>query len=270
MSGVTTEDLMQWALDFAGQREIPPDSAIYYPGSGIKKVLFGIDVGAADLLLARHLGVDAVIAHHPADALVDFPRIFERHVELLRGANVPADVARAAVAPLEEQWRHRLHAANYDHTVSVARLLGMPFLNIHNPLDEAGRQRMADAVRGIAPDEPLSAVVAALNRIPEIRDAPTRVRLALGAPSDPAGRIIVVHGAGTNGGAPVARAYYQHGINTVIYIHVAPDALATLRAEAEGHLIVVGHLAGDLVGIQPFADLLRARGLDVIGFSGIR
>jgi putative NIF3 family GTP cyclohydrolase 1 type 2 len=34
-------------------------------GRNIKKVLIAIDVGTAELMLARHLGCDAVIAHHP-------------------------------------------------------------------------------------------------------------------------------------------------------------------------------------------------------------
>jgi len=270
MRGISTDDIMQWSLDLAGLTEVPADSAIYVPGHDIRRVLFGIDVGTADLLLARQLGVDLVIAHHPADALQNFPRIFERHVALMQSEGIPEEEARAAIQELTERWRDRLHSANYDHVVSVAKLLGMPFMNIHNPLDEYGRQRMTEAVTAIKPHEPLSAVLAALNTIDEIRTAPTTVEIAVGSPESPAGRIKVVHGAGTNGGYPVATAYFRHGVQTVIYIHLATDAKWKLRQEARGQVIVVGHLAGDLTGIQPFANLLRARGLEVLGFSGVK
>lgn len=264
----TTNELMQWAMDLAGQGETPPDSTIYVPGQQIQRVLFGIDVSSADLQLGRTLGVDAVISHHPVDGLNT--AIFERHVALMRAAGVPETRARQAVESLYERWGDSNHSGNYDHVVSVARILNMPFLNIHNPLDEFGRQRMADAVGSVRPDDRLSDVIAALMSIAEIRNAPVRPVVAVGSPGDRAGRVVVVHGAGTNGGYDVANAYFDHGVDTVVYIHLSTDAKLRLRAENKGHVIVVGHLPGDLTGIQPYVEHLRERGLEVVGFSGIR
>ncbi len=268
-NGVTTDEIMQWALEIAGQDQVPVDSAIYVAGQNIRRVLFGIDVNAADLELGKALGVDLVMAHHPADALVNFPQIFERHVELMVRAGVPRERAWSAIEPMTERWHDRFHSANYDHVVSVARLLQLPFMNIHNPLDELGRQRMAAAVGGILPTEPIKNVVAALHTLDEIRNAPVRPEVAVGSLEAAAGRIVVVHGAGTNGGYEIAREYFNHGIGTVIYIHLATDAKLKLRQEAAGNVIVVGHLPGDLVGIEPFSQLMRRNGLEVIGFSGI-
>jgi len=81
-----------------------------------------VDVGAGELLAAKQLGFDLVIAHHPA--------------------GVPDDVARAAVADRIEATKLRGQIMNNDQTPSVARLLGLPFMNIHAPLDEVGRRRM--------------------------------------------------------------------------------------------------------------------------------
>lgn len=269
MNTVSTQDLMDWSVALAGQSTMPADSAIYIPGQNIKKVLFGIDVHAPDLLLGQKLGVDAVIAHHPADALVNFPKIFERHVDLMTSQGIPEDRARRAIEPMTERWRDRFQSANYDHVVSVARLLEMPFLNIHNPLDEYGRQRMAQAVSLIRPEQPVADVIGALMTLDEIRSAPIHPVVAVGTASAPAGRVMVVHGAGTNGGYEIAKEYFRQGIGTVVYIHLATDAKLRLRKEAEGNVVVVGHLPGDLVGIQPFVDLLREKGLEVIGFSGV-
>lgn len=269
IQGVTTEEIMQWSLEIAGQDTVPVDSAIYVKGDHIRRILFGIDVSAADLQLAKMLGVDLVIAHHPTDALVNFPQIFERHVALMVDAGVPPERARAAIGPMTERWQDRFHSGNYDHVVSVARLLNMPFMNIHNPLDELGRQRMAAAAAGIKPTQSVADVIGALNTLDEIKRAPIEPEIAVGAPENPAGRVMVVHGAGTNGGYEIARTYFDHGIGTVIYIHLATEAKLKLRQEAEGNVIVVGHLPGDLVGIEPFSALMRERGLEVIGFSGI-
>lgn len=56
---------MRLALRIAELKKILEDSAIYVNGNNIRKVLFGIDAGAPELLLAKQLGYDAVIAHHP-------------------------------------------------------------------------------------------------------------------------------------------------------------------------------------------------------------
>ena len=56
MAAVTTERLMQIALELAEMEHMPGDCAIYYPGTRINHVLLGIDVGAAERVMARQLG----------------------------------------------------------------------------------------------------------------------------------------------------------------------------------------------------------------------
>ncbi|WP_053960977.1 hypothetical protein [Sulfobacillus thermosulfidooxidans] len=266
----STEEIMQWSLELAGLDEVPPDSATYIPGDNIHRVLFGIDVSSADLLVGRELGVDLVIAHHPADRLVGFPQIFSRHIDLMVAHGVPKNEAEEAIRTLTDRWTDRFHSANYDHVVSVARLLKMPFMNIHNALDEYGRQRMVQAVSELGAQATVKDVVAALTEIPEIASAPTQIQVAVGEPDNPAGRIAIVHGAGTNGGYEIAQTYFRNGIGTVVYIHLANDAKWRLRKENLGNVVVIGHLPGDLTGIQPFVQLMRDKGLEVIGFSGVR
>lgn len=148
----------------------------------------------------------------------------------------------------------------------------MPFLNIHNPLDEIGRKRMQDAVDAYAtPDSTVADVVAALNTIPEIAGAPMKVAVRLGEPGNRAGKTVVVHGAGTNGGSLVARLYYLHGVDTVIYIHCAPAEVAKLRQEfPKGkNLIISGHIASDVAGINPFIERLESTGLSITRVSGL-
>lgn len=267
---MNTRELMQLAMDMVGQTEIPPDSAIYVEGEGIRRILAGVDIGVPELMLAQQMGYDCVLAHHPQTACLSFPRILDLHVDLMMKHGVPEDEARRAVANLKEANALSRQASNYDHTVSVARLLKMPFLNIHNPLDELGRRRMQEAVdRHLGPGSTLQDVVTALLTIPELKSAPTRPVIAVGRPDGPAGKVVVAHGAGTNGGYEVASAYFRHGVNTVIYIHCDFGAVQRLRAENKGNLIISGHIASDLVGIMPYIEELRRRGLEVTGISGI-
>jgi putative NIF3 family GTP cyclohydrolase 1 type 2 len=48
-----------------GSQSIPADTAVHVHGKNIKKVMLMIDVTTADLMLAKDLGCDAVITHHP-------------------------------------------------------------------------------------------------------------------------------------------------------------------------------------------------------------
>jgi hypothetical protein len=262
---------MNLALEMAGFSAIPEDSGIYVPGSGIRKVLFGVDVGAAELQLARALGSDLVLAHHPPGAAPDQWKVYLRNAEFMMAAGVPEEAARAAVAERLDAYKLRGQVANFDHTPSVARLLGMPYMNIHAPLDEIGRRRMHEAIAPVLarPAATVEDVAGALAALPEMRAAPTQVQILHGRGSHPVRRVVIAHGALTNGGYAVARTCFEHGVDAVVYIHIDPVELHRLRADGRGNLIVTGHLAGDSVGFTPFLAALRARGLEVTTFSGV-
>lgn len=255
---------MQLALTMAGQTEVPPDSGIWVPGEGIRRVLMAVDLDTPELLLARLQGYDAAIAHHPPKPGGLPPAMYQRHVDLMTAAGVPAAEAEAAVADRLAALHRAHHAANSGHSPAVARLLGLPYLNIHNPLDEVGRRRLqAVADEGDRPDRTLAELLAALRRLPELDRAQGGPEVAVGDPAAPAGRVVVVHAAGTNGGYEVASAYYRAGVGTVVYIHADAASVARLRREGRGQLVVSGHIGSDLVGIHPFADALRTAGLTV-------
>jgi hypothetical protein len=63
---MNTKEIMQLSLELAGLKDVPEDSATYMSGKDIRRILFGIDAGVPELMLAKQLGYEAVIAHHPA------------------------------------------------------------------------------------------------------------------------------------------------------------------------------------------------------------
>lgn len=69
---MNTDEIMALALSMVGFQEIPTDSEIHVPGEGIRKILFGIDIGSAELLMAKDQRYDLVISHHPVGADPDF------------------------------------------------------------------------------------------------------------------------------------------------------------------------------------------------------
>ena len=100
---------------------------------------------------------------------------------------------------------------------------------------------------------------------PSLPARPPAWKLRLGAPDRLAGRVAVLHGAGTNGGYPVAACTFRHGIDTVIYIHCSHAAARRLAEEfPDKNLVVTGHIASDSLGINPFLAELSSRGIEVI------
>ncbi len=288
VEGLTTDDLMQLAVGLSGLDGVSPDSAVYVPGKNIRRILFGIDVGVPELLVAKQLGCDAAVSHHPegGQALLNFHNMLWRHADFLKEAGVPPDAADAAARRLSEAAEVQNHARNLDHAPSFARLLGMPYLNIHGPLDEIGRRRMVraleenlarparqgDAGVGAGEGPTVGDVVNALYTLPELASAPTRIAIRLGSAKKQAGRVLVAHAAGTNGGFEVAKAAFDHGVGTVAYIHVSPailERLAGLYGGGRGNLVVTGHIASDLLGINPYIEALEKRGIEVIRASGL-
>jgi putative NIF3 family GTP cyclohydrolase 1 type 2 len=257
----------------AGLREIPGDTAIHHPGGGIRRLLVGIDLRGPELALAKDLGFDAVLTHHPVGvATLNFHRVLRRHVDQMMAAGVPAAVAEAAIAETADGRRVLDSMSNYDHDPSIARLLDMPYLNIHTPLDEIGRQRLATAVESLSPRATVDDLVRHfLETFEEFRVAATRIETLVGGMSRRLGRAMVSHAAGTNGGYPVGKAYFEHGVDTLVYIHCRPDDARRLAAEfgEKKTLVVTGHIASDSVGINPYVDRLRDEGLEVTTASGV-
>ncbi len=263
---VNTEEIMELSLKLARLEELPKDSAIYVSGSNIRKILFGIDASVPELLLAKQLGYDAVIAHHPQGetAVINFPKVFKRHIQQMVVAGVPMEEAERAVRKKFEELEVKMHTHNYGHVVDVAKLLKMPYMNIHTPLDEVGRAIMSEQINSrIRKNSTVLDVVSALKDLPEFKNAATEIEIRLGKAENPAGKVVVSHGAGTNGGYEIAKTYFKYGIGTVVYIHISHGDLEKLRAENDGNLIVTGHIASDSVGINPLIHELEERNVSV-------
>ena len=262
-----TKEIMELSLKISNIKQTPKDSTIYVDGDKIKKILFCIDAGISELLLAKKLKCDAVIAHHPVGgiAAIHFHEVFKRHVQQMTDAGIPKEKAEDAVKKRLEELEVEAHTRNYAQAIDVAKLLKMPFMNIHTPLDEVGRQIMSKQIsKKTSKNSTLEEVITALEELSEFRNALTKIKIRLGKPENKAGKVVVSHGAGTNGGYEIAKTYFDHGIGTVIYIHIGIGDLAKLKAENKGNLIITGHIASDSVGINPLIKELEKRDVQVI------
>ncbi len=261
-----TEQIMRTALRLAGFKIVPADSEVHVKGRKIRKVLVAIDVGVGELLLARILGCDAVIAHHPAGgkARLEGYKVFRRHVEQLTEAGVPIQAAEEAVKPKYRQLEIQHHPDNYDQTPSAAKRIGMPLVSIHSPCDEVGRQIMIRTLKSFDGKRTVGDLVALISKLPEFRKASSRVEVRLGSPKNKAGKVAISHAAYTNGGYDVAKAYFQNGVDTVSYIHISDADLTKLVTDGVGNLIVLGHIASDWLGLNALLKELGNRDVEAV------
>ncbi|MBE7558900.1 hypothetical protein HS125_08105 [bacterium] len=272
---LSTEKILQIALDLAGLTEAPADTGIQVSGAHLEKILAGIDIGPAELLLARHLGCGLALAHHPTggSTSLDFHKVIERQVGQMMSVGVPEAAARAAIAELQENRRLTANNGNYGHNPSFAKALGMPYMNVHLPCDIIGRAILDKAARSkVGPNGTVQDVIDGIASLPEYQGDPVQPVCVLGSPDNPAGAIFTATAGGTNGGAEVAKAYFTHGVDTLLYFHLAYDNLKKLRAmpEAAGkNLVLLGHMPADRVGINPLLAALEKEGAQIIRISGL-
>jgi putative NIF3 family GTP cyclohydrolase 1 type 2 len=258
---------MGLALRMAGFGRIPADSGIWVPGVGIRKVLFAVDGGTAEVAAAKSLGYDAFIAHHPmGPARLKLHRVVGRQMGFMLEKGVPRKVAKAATEELTRRIEVRSHPANYLQDVDLARRLRLPLMNIHLPIDQVTREFLIGAIWK-SKAKTVGDLIESLEKILEFARAKTRIEVRVGSRDNALGKWALVFAAGTNGGYPVAKAYFDSGIDTVIYLHIDYDELVKLKREGRGNLVVLGHMAGDSIGINMFLGELGKRGVtaDTLG-----
>lgn len=271
---MNTQEILEVALKLAGLDETPADSGVVVEGKNIKKIAFGVDIEVGELLLARELGVDAVITHHPkgGQPMVDFHNVMTNQIERMVQAGVPINKAQKALKERVEQVDRAHHVANYDRVVSAAKLLNMPLLTIHTPADilaETFIQKNLDRDFKKIDKPTVKDVISSLEKLPEYKKTLAKPKVRVGREDDFAGRVFVAMAGGTSGGEKVARAYFEAGVGTLVVMHMPDDTIKTVKQQNIGNVVVAGHMASDSVGINQVIKALEKKGLEVIRMSGV-
>lgn len=260
-----TDQILEISLDMVDWNSVPADTAIHVPGKNLKKIMLMIDVTTADLMLAKNLGCDAVITHHPIGiAAINFYKVIDRDVDYMMENGISEKTARLAVMDLKKRIEIRNHTQIYSSAVDSAKILHMPLVNIHQPCDEYARRIIIQKLNERDPNL-VSEIIFALNEIPEFKKAETKIQIAYGQPQSHIGKLVTVIAAGTNGGYLVAKNYFENGISTVLYFHIDYNDLIKLReSNVQGNLVILGHLAGDSIGMNALGNRLEDAGVEVV------
>ncbi len=271
---MSTEDIVQIALDLSGLRDVPADSGVHVRGDSVRRVFATVDCDVADLLMARDLRCDTVLTHHPEGAAsLHGWKLMTLQIEQMVECGVPVARAEAAIQRRMQSVEVGSHARNYARVVQAAQLLNLFFLDVHLPCDVITRRLIAEKMAPFNRAQSratVAEVIAALQEFPEQKRAATQPKLRLGAPDHLAGRVTVAMAGYTNGGVDVLKAYFDAGIGSVLMMHFPEADLKEAREQKlAGNLIVTGHMASDSIGINVYLDELERRGLEVIRAGGI-
>ena len=271
---MNTQEILDTALKLAGLKETPADSGVVVEGKNIKKVAFGVDIEVGEMLLARELGVDAVITHHPKGGLpmVEFHNVMVNQIDRMVAAGVPINKAQKALQERVEQVSRAHHVGNYDRVMSAAKLLGMPFVTIHTPADilaESYVQKYLDKNLAKIEKPKVKDVISLLGKLPEYKLTLAKPIARVGREEDYAGKVFVTMAGGTSGGEKVIRAYFEAGVGTLVVMHMPDDAIKAVKSQNIGNVVVAGHMASDSVGINQVIKELEKRGLQVVRMSGV-
>ncbi len=271
---MTTRQLMDVALEMAGLEKEPFDSVISVEGSDLKRVLIGIDMDTPELLLARQLNFDCVVSHHPKaeSASMEFHKVMDVQIDKMVSFGIPINKAQKKLRKKVADIALGDHVANFDRASSAARLMNMPYMNIHLPADiisENFVQEKMDQLNDQNPKATLQDVMDLLNTIDEYKNSLAKPIIRVGGASDFAGKIAVLMAGGTNGGAEVYKAYFEQGVGTIVCMHVPGDVKKAVEEQGIGNVIVAGHMSSDSIGLNRIIAAWEAKGVEVVKMSGI-
>lgn len=271
---MNTKNLMSTALKVAKLDVMPCDTDIIVEGKNIKKILIGIDMETPELLLARDLGYDCVVSHHPkADScVVDFAKVMDVQIERMVKTGVPINKAQKALKKKQVSVDIGSHASNYDRVSSAAKLMNMPYLTIHIPADFITEEIVQTRLNNAFLDKPktkLKDIISELNSWEYYKAKPAQPIIRVGSNDDYAGKIEVLMAGGTNGGVDVYKAYFEAGVGTIIAMHVPEDVKKAVAEQNIGNIIVAPHMPSDSIGLLEIVKAWREQGVEVTCMCGI-
>ena len=253
------------------------DTALLYgsPDKEIKKILIGIDIDVAELLLADKIrsreGLDLVVSHHPQGrAYAGLYEVIQLQADLLKKIGISESVAFGLIEERKREVERKILPANHMRAVDAARLLDLPFMCIHTPADN----HVADFImKLLAKKMPKKVrdILDILNEIPEYREAIKELagpRLILGNPKRQTGKIFVEMTGGTEGNKEVYDKLYKCGIRTLVSMHLSEEHFKKVK-DVNLNVVIAGHISSDTLGLNLLLDRIEKEDkFSIIACSG--
>ncbi|MBI4101452.1 MAG: NGG1p interacting factor NIF3 [Candidatus Nealsonbacteria bacterium] len=239
----------------------------------IKKILVGIDIEPAEILLAKELGnIDLIISHHPSGkALANLADVMDLQCDVLNQYGVPINVAEGLMREKISEVARGVNKLNHQRTVDAARLLGFNLMSLHTVCDNLAAKFLKKNIEGKS-FERLEDLISFLNEIPEYGEAikiGAGPKIFVGSPQSHCGKIAITEiTGGTEGSPKLYEKMANAGIGTVIGMHVSEEHKKEAEA-ANINVVIAGHMSSDSLGVNLFLDELEKKGVEIVPCSGL-
>ncbi len=250
------------------------DSQIHFDGGAkkIKKALAGVDITMGGVMLAKELGVDLIINHHPVGrALARLDDVMDLQVEMMEKFGVPVNIAEKTLNKKVSEVARGVKPNNHYETVDAARLMKVNLINIHTPADNCVAQFTTKKI-GQAKPRYVSEAIKTLLEVEEYQEAARRgfgPVLFAGEEKNRCGRVVVSEMTGGTEGSPeIYQAMANAGIGTVVAMHQS-ERHREAAESAHVNVIIAGHISSDSIGMNLVLDELEKRGMEIVPFSGL-
>lgn len=257
------------------------DSRIHFDSGikNIKRVMAGIDIDSAELMVARYLSnhnpktpIDLVIAHHPeGKAFADLSAVMHLQADVLAQYGVPINIAESLMKIRIGEVTRGVNPINHFQSVDTARLLNLSFMNVHTPADNLIAKFVDNKIKKDKP-EYVGEILKSLLEIPEYKEAARRgsgPTLFAGSEDSRVGKIALTEiTGGTEGSKDIYAKMAQAGIGTIIAMHQSEEH----KKEAEKahiNVVIAGHISSDSIGMNLFLDELEKKGIEIVPCSGL-
>jgi len=245
---------------------------LYDNGRPVIKALVGIDIDPQEIIMAKQLGYDAVIAHHPeGEALADLSDVMHLQAEVLAQYGVPINVAQAITKERISEVTRSISPANHERTVDAARLLDINLICIHTPCDNLAADFLNKIITATE-IETVAELMKLLKKIPEYAVAmkhKSGPKVFAGSEDNYAGKIALTEiTGGTSNSKEIYEKMSQAGIGTIVGMHMSEDH----KKEAAKHhvnVVIAGHMSSDSLGVNLLLDEIEKRDVEVAPFSGL-
>ena len=251
------------------------DSRIYHIAQDkeVKKVLTGIDIEPAEILIAKEIsGIDLVIAHHPiGKGLAHLADVMDLQCDVLSFYGVPINIAESLMNERIEEVARGVNKLNHQRTVDAAKLLKVNLMNVHTPCDNLAAKFLKDLIEKKKPER-IGDLINLLKEIPEYKEAMkigAGPKIFVGAPENRCGRITLTEiTGGTEGSPKLYEKMANAGIGTVVAMHQSEEHRKEAQT-ANVNVVIAGHMSSDSLGVNLFLDELEKKGIEIIPCSGL-
>jgi len=263
-------------FDFNSLNNPYPDSRILHIAQDkeIKRVLVGIDIEPAEILLAKEIGnVDLIISHHPlGKGLAHLSDVMELQCDILNLYGIPINVAEHLMKERISEVARGVNKLNHQRTVDTARILGINLMCLHTSSDNLAAKFLKDKVEKEDSLMRIEDLINLLKEIPEYKKATefgAGPKVFVGDKENRCGKIAVTEVTGGTEGSPkIYEKMANAGIGTIIGMHMEEEH----KKEAETaniNVVIAGHISSDSLGMNLALDEFEKREIEIIPCSGL-